>query len=68
MQQRYMMEYWLDDGWYVGRLRGVPGVFALGKTLDDLETNIQQTYRMAKAEVEPTMASKGREKEIVTEI
>ena len=46
MSQTFVLEYWQDDGWYVGRLRGVPGVFSQGKTLPELENNIQDAYRM----------------------
>jgi predicted RNase H-like HicB family nuclease len=46
MSQTFVLEYWQDDGWYVGRLRGVPGVFSQGKTLPELEENIQDAYRM----------------------
>jgi predicted RNase H-like HicB family nuclease len=40
------MEYWQDNGWYVGRLKGVPGVFSQGETLTKLEENIRDAYRM----------------------
>ena len=40
MESRFTLEYWLDDGWYVGRLKEVPGVFSQGETLEDLESNI----------------------------
>jgi predicted RNase H-like HicB family nuclease len=46
MSQTFVLEYWLDDGWSVGRLKGVPGVFSQGKTIDELEANIQDAYRM----------------------
>jgi len=42
------LEYWMDDGWFVGRLREVPGVFSQGQTMDDLEENIREAYRMVK--------------------
>ena len=38
------MEYWLDDGWYVGRLKEIPGVFSQGATLEELEENIKDAY------------------------
>jgi len=40
------LEYWIDDNWYVGRLREVPGVFSQGETLEELKINIQDAYRM----------------------
>jgi predicted RNase H-like HicB family nuclease len=46
MSQSFMLEYWLDGDWYVGRLKGVPGVFSQGQTLEELEENIQDAYRM----------------------
>jgi predicted RNase H-like HicB family nuclease len=42
----FTLEYWEDDGWCVGRLREVPGVFSQGETLDELKENIADAYRM----------------------
>ena len=36
MRHAFTMEYWQDDGWYVGRLKEVPGVFSQGETLVEL--------------------------------
>ena len=30
MQLHFSMEYWQDGDWFVGRLKGVPGVFQPG--------------------------------------
>jgi predicted RNase H-like HicB family nuclease len=46
MSQTFVLEYWQDDGWFVGRLKGVPGVFSQGHTLEELEENIQDAYRL----------------------
>ncbi len=46
MVAKFNMEYWLDDGWYVGRLREVPGVFSQGRTLKELEKNIRDAYSL----------------------
>jgi len=46
MLRYFTLEYWLDDGWYIGRLREVPGVFSQGETLEELKENIQDAYRM----------------------
>ena len=29
MLRRYTLEYWIDDGWYVGKLKEIPGVFSV---------------------------------------
>lgn len=44
MRREFILEYWQDGPWYVGRLREVPGVFSQGKTLDELRENIQDAY------------------------
>jgi predicted RNase H-like HicB family nuclease len=52
MAKRFTLEYWLDDNWYVGKLKEVPGVFSQGETLAELEENIRDAYRMVMAEEE----------------
>jgi predicted RNase H-like HicB family nuclease len=42
----FTLEYWQEDGWYVGRLIEVPGVFSQGESLDELRENIQDAYNM----------------------
>ncbi len=27
----FILEYWRDEDWYVGRLKGIPGVFSQGE-------------------------------------
>jgi len=44
--KQFTLEYWKDEGWYVGRLVEIPGVFSQGETLEDLKRNIQDAYRM----------------------
>jgi predicted RNase H-like HicB family nuclease len=44
--KRFTLEYWEEEGWYVGRLMEVPGVFSQGETLDELRDNIQDAYTM----------------------
>jgi predicted RNase H-like HicB family nuclease len=46
MRTQFTLEYWIDDGWYVGRLRQVPGVFSQGETLDELQENIRDAYQL----------------------
>jgi predicted RNase H-like HicB family nuclease len=50
VERRFTLEYWLDDNWYVGRLREIPGVFSQGETLEELEANIADAYRMVLAD------------------
>ncbi|HDQ39443.1 MAG TPA: type II toxin-antitoxin system HicB family antitoxin [Desulfonatronum sp.] len=40
------LQYWTDGGWYVGKLKEVPGVFSQGETLDDLIENIRDAYQL----------------------
>lgn len=47
---RLTLEYWPDDGGYVGRLREIPRVFSQGDTLDDLEVNIRDAYELVIAD------------------
>ena len=46
MQRHFTLEYWMDDGWYVGRLKEVPGVFSQGESLEELEGNIRDAYAL----------------------
>lgn len=46
MGKRFTLEYWIDEGWYVGRLKEVPGVFSQGETLEELEKNIREAYQL----------------------
>lgn len=41
MQRSFILDFWTDDGWFVGNLREVPNVFSQGKSLEELKTNIQ---------------------------
>ncbi len=46
MTRQFTLEYWLDEGWYVGKLKEVPGVFSQGETLQELEENIREAYEL----------------------
>lgn len=56
MLKHFTLEYWIDEGWYVGRLREVPGVFSQGKSLRELEENIRDAYQMMLEEETPPRA------------
>lgn len=46
MIRNFSLEYWIDDNWYVGRLKEIPGAFSQGETIEELEGNIKDAYRM----------------------
>lgn len=48
----FRVEYWIEDNWYVGHLKDVPGVFSQGETLQELEENIKDAYYMMRASSE----------------
>jgi predicted RNase H-like HicB family nuclease len=55
---RFRLEYWKDGDWYVGRLPQIPGVFSQGATLQELEENIRDAYRlMLEEQTSPTSAA-----------
>ncbi|MEW6108520.1 MAG: type II toxin-antitoxin system HicB family antitoxin [Nitrospirota bacterium] len=68
MLRHFTLEYWIDEGWYVGRLREVPGVFSQGETLKELEKNIQEAYSLMMTEEDVTPHAKVRRKEIGVEV
>jgi hypothetical protein len=41
MEHQITLEYWLDDGRYVGKLKEVPGVYSQGESPEELEENIR---------------------------
>jgi predicted RNase H-like HicB family nuclease len=59
MVKHFTLEYWLDETWYVGKLKEVPGVFSQGETLQELEENIQDAYRLMMAEEEEALPRTG---------
>jgi predicted RNase H-like HicB family nuclease len=68
MVRYFTLEYWRDDGWYVGRLKEVPGVFSQGETLQDLEENIEEAYRLMVGTEEPGPRPGAQTKEIGLEV
>ena len=46
MKKCFTLEYWIDEGWYVGKLKEIPGVFSQGQTLEELEENIKDAYKL----------------------
>ena len=58
MLKRFTLDFWIDDGWYVGKLREVPGVFSQGKTLKKLKRNIKDAYDLMMRETTPLPVKK----------
>jgi len=54
MSKKLTLEYWVDDDWFVGRIKEVPGVFSQGETIDELEDNIKDAYNLM-METEPIL-------------
>jgi Uncharacterised protein family (UPF0150). len=67
MLRRFTLEYWVDEGWYVGRLKEVPGVFSQGESLEELEGNIRDAYHLMVEEESPAEVA-AQTKEIGIEV
>ncbi len=61
MRHAFTLEYWQDEGWFVGRLKEVPGVFGQGETLAELEENIRDAYDLILADSGPAPVPVGTE-------
>ena len=64
MMRYFTLEYWVDEDWYVGRLREVPGVFSQGVSLQELEENIRDAYQLMmedREEVRPRVGVQTKE-------
>ncbi len=60
--RHFTLEYWTDEGWFVGRLKEVPGVFSQGESLEELQENIRDAYRlMTEEDVHPPVSAQTRE-------
>ncbi len=64
MVKRFTLEYWIDDNWYVGRLKEVPGIFSQGETLKELKENIQDAYYLMMQDNEDIPSPKTQTKEV----
>ncbi len=68
MKRQFTLEYWQDDGWYIGKLKEIPGIFSQGKTIDELEKNIQDAYKLIMEDESKTPVTEIHIKEIGVEI
>ena len=44
--KEFTLEYWKDEGWYVGRLKEMPAVMSQGETLEELQEMIRDAYKL----------------------
>jgi predicted RNase H-like HicB family nuclease len=69
MKRNFTLEYWIDDEWYVGRLKEVPGIFSQGKTLKELEENVKDAFKlMTEEDSQKNIHPGAQTKEIVLEV
>jgi len=68
MKKSFTMEYWRDGEWYVGRLEGVPGVFSQGRSIKELEENINDAYRLMLEEEDEFPGAEIKKKEVLIEV
>ncbi len=62
MARNFTLEYWVDEDWYVGRLKEVPGVFSQGESIEELQENIRDAYHlMVEEESLPEIAVETKE-------
>ena len=68
MVRQFTLEYWPDEGWYVGRLKEIPGVFSQGESLQELEENIGDAHRLMVEEEEIPPPAGAQSKDIGVEV
>jgi len=68
MKRSFTLQYWMDDGWYVGKLKEVPGVFSQGETLHELQENIQDAYDLVLEDSQTDSFDGTKEQELMLEV
>lgn len=68
MTRQFTLEYWIDDNWYVGKLKEIPGIFSQGETLEELEDNIRDAYQLMLDDEEVVLNSEVQIKDIALEV
>ena len=68
MKRLFTLEYWIDDGWYVGRLREIPYIFSQGETLDELKENILDVYNLMMQDEKTEIHPESKQEEIEVEV
>jgi len=68
MRRTFTLEYWQDEGGYVGQLREVPGVFSQGETLAELEENIRDAFELVLEDSGKPVIRNVQQKDIEVEV
>jgi predicted RNase H-like HicB family nuclease len=68
MQRHFTLEYWMDNGWYIGRMKEVPGVVTQGETLAELLENIRDAYQLVTEDLRELSSEEIETKEIAVEV
>jgi predicted RNase H-like HicB family nuclease len=68
MRRSFSLDYWIDDGRFVGRLKEIPGVFSQGETLEELEENLRDAYLAMTADVVEDVPEGVQSKELEIEV
>ena len=68
MIRSFTLDFWMDEDWFVGKLREVPGVFSQGESLEELKTNIQDAYDLMMQETMQVPVEKFRSTELKMDI
>ena len=68
MIRSFTLDFWMDEDWFVGKLREVPGVFSQGESLEELKTNIQDAYDLMMKETMQVPVEKFRSTELKMDI
>lgn len=68
MKRQFTLEYWIDDNFYVGKLKEVPGIFSQGRTLKELRENIIDAYNLMMEDDDEDLPEEIRSKIHQTEV
>jgi predicted RNase H-like HicB family nuclease len=68
MLRHFTLEYWIDDGWYVGRLKEISGVISQAETLSELQENIRDAYQLVTDDTQELGPTEIKLKEVGVEV
>lgn len=68
MRRTFTLDYWQDEGWYVGQFREAPGIFSQGESLTELEENIRDAFELVLEDSGQPVLRNVQQKEIEVEV